>query len=268
MLLPELVYQTSLELAHAGDCSLLGVAPDLTVYVEEIYTEDCWIAQHAIRPDGKWLKSVDEHTGTNTNVQPLPLPNGTVKPQGGWAAMRLNFAGPRHKGMRIPERVMDMVKSVTVAEKMLLTEKLGLNVLPPMILGIAESFVVAEAKLQYPHLYVVCRRMRLAYALEDVLIGRDKHPYDYDTHIFYVAHLYDKEADGDEIRLDLALEGLPGVKLYRPMDCLITQEHLFIADGGGEAVDNPQKSRVHIWKINRSEGDTVTRIIRNYPARE
>lgn len=250
MLLPELHYKTTLNLLYTGDCSLLGVSDDLTVYVEEIYTEDCWIAQHAISPDGQFLASMDEQGGANTKVTPLHLPANIAKPHSGWHTMNLNYLGPRHRGMRIAERILDMLKPISIHEKMALVKRMMPNMPVGSILGLAESFVVAEARFAHPHVYMVCRRVRVAYALPEPKISTDNHPYDYDTMVFYITHPYDK-SDTDDVLLDMAFNSLPEVTFLRPMDCLIAHNHLYIADGG----QDDAVSRVHIWEIAQTGAD-------------
>jgi hypothetical protein len=239
-----LTYQSSIELPHSGDCGLLGVSPDLTLYVEEIYTEDAWIAQHAVTLEGTFLESVDEDYGKNTEVMPLVIPDGSIQAQSGTQTIKtLNFTGARHRGLREDDRITDVVHPFSVGEKMTLVQQLGLSIMPPQLLGIAESYVLAEAELQRPYRYVVCRRVRLAYALPNPQLDENGQSYDYDTYILYIAHLFDRR--NEEVSFIESLQSLPEADLYRPMDCLITKNYLFVADGGGETRNN----RIHMWKI-------------------
>ncbi len=70
-----------------------------------------------------------------------------IKPQTGWHTMALNFAGPRHRGMRAPERTLDLVRPLSIQEKMALIDRFRLDVPPPLLLGIAESYVLAETPI-------------------------------------------------------------------------------------------------------------------------
>jgi hypothetical protein len=241
-------FLTTLSLRHNGDCSLLGVTPTLTIFVEEVYGEDGWLAQHAITLDGTFIASVDESFGTATELAPLSLPGNLVEPKRGWHTMALNFTGPRHRGLRGPERLDDLVRPFSIQEKIALVKQLELDVLPPLLLGLAESYVLAEAPIRTPNLFVVCRRLRLVYVLSEVKEDSAGERYDYDTTVLYVAHLFDRAAEQEPPLSDVGT-GLTGIALYRPMDCLICKEHLFIADGGG----NNRDSAVHVWRIQGVE---------------
>ncbi len=236
-------YVTSLPLKHTGDCCLLGVTPDLTIFAEEIYDEEGWVAQHALRLDGEFRQSVDEVFGINETIQPLALPADLVKSQTGWQTMALNFAGPRHRGLREPERVFDLVRPLTIQEKMTLVQQLQLELPPPLVLGLGESYVLAEAMLIRPNLYFVCRRLRIAFALPEEQLDADQQPYDYDTYVLYLAHFYDRT---EELSFTSLLADLTDVPLHRPMDCLRVGDHLFIADGG----DQDRLSAIHVWRID------------------
>ena len=65
------------------------------------------------------------------------------------------------------KRLLDLVRVLSIDEKMAVIDKFKLNIIPPMLIGVAESYVLAEAELQRPNLYFVCRRMRLAIALPE-----------------------------------------------------------------------------------------------------
>lgn len=239
-----LEHLTTLQLLHNGDCSLIGVASDLTVYVEEVYGEEGWLAQSAFTLDGAMVTSVDEDYGAKTELSPLPLPGGLVEPQRGWHTMVLNFTGARHFGLRGPERLDDLVRPFSVPEKIALVNLLELDIMPPMLLGLAESYVLAEALITPPNEFVVCRRVRVAYALPEERVDETGTPYDYDTLVLYVAHIFNPTAE-QEPPLSDVLQGIAGVRLYRPMDCLIAQDHLFLADGG----DEQRNSAVHVLRI-------------------
>ena len=147
---PVLEHLTTLQLQHNGDCSLIGVAPDLTIYVEEVYGEEGWLAQLALTLEGTILATVDENYGAETELSPLALPVKLVEPQRGWHTMALNFTGARHLGLRGPERLDDLVRPFSIPEKIALIHVLELDILPPMLLGLAESYVLAESPLIHP----------------------------------------------------------------------------------------------------------------------
>lgn len=201
---------TSLPLAHTGDCGLIGIAADLTIYAEEMYGEDGWLAQHALKLSEKTIAFSDENSGLNRDFEILQLPDDLARSQPCKHTTALNFGGARHRGMREPERIAELVRPLTIQTKMTLIERLKLNIMPPMLLGIAESYVLAEAPLMSPDVFMVCRRLRLAYILTQVKADADHQPYDYDTLVLYIAHDYNPSID-DEIPPERALAGLPGV---------------------------------------------------------
>jgi hypothetical protein len=243
---------TTLPLKHEGDCSLLGMMPEQALYVEEVYGEHGWMAQHELSLDGTITRSVDEADGANDadDLRPLDLPPGIVRPKTGWHTMALNFAGPRHRGLRAPERILDLVRTLSIEEKIALIQKFKLDVIPPMLLGIAESYVLAEAELQRPNLYFVCRRLRLAVALSEQRLDEENQPYDYETVVIYLAHFYDCKL---EPLLKDILPDLTSVPLHRPMDCLLINGQLCIADGGSGAGSERRLSAIHLWQVERPE---------------
>ena len=233
----------SFPLAHAGDCSLLGLDAEGTLYVEEIYG-DGWMAQHALCADGTIRATVDERGGEVDHLQPLPLPDDLIRPRAGWHSMKLNYSGPRQRGQREPERVLDLVKPLTFAEKLLLHERYGLDQ-PPLLLGLAESYVLAEAPLDGAGLFAVCRRVRIAAALPQPQVDADGLAYDYDTRVLYFAHLFDRDSLDTPALFD-PNAGLVSDALRRPMDCLIAGDRLYVADGG----DSERLSAVRVFHLH------------------
>lgn len=236
---------TTIPLRHNGDCSLIGVTPDGMIYAEEVYGDDAWVAQHALKPDGTVVESIDELDGT-AEIRALDLPPVIAKPKTAWQTMTLNFAGARHRGMREPERLLDLVQTLSFEEKLTLVERLNPKVAPPYLLGIAESYVLSEAPIARPALYFVCRRVRLALALPEAQIDADGQPYDYDTPVIYLAHFYDCN---EALRVSDCLADLTGVPLHRPMDCLLVGDLLYIADGGSDE----RPSAIHVWQVELPE---------------
>lgn len=244
---PNLTHKITISLQYNEDCNILGVTPERKLYVEESYSPDAWIAQHLYQLDGTHIKSVDEDFGKNTALSPLDLPPTLIRPKPGWHCMSLNFTGPRHRGLRGPERIVETVRSLAIQSKMAFAERFNLQLPPPMILGLAESYITSEIELIRPHLYFVCRRVRIAYALPKQQFDSDGEPYDYDTKVIYLAHFYDKD-HGFDPPIDSYFDALPDIQLNRPMDCLLYDNHLIIADGGNGIIS----SRIHIFEINLS----------------
>lgn len=232
----------SIPLKQYGDCNIVGVTPDGEIYVEEIYSDDGWTIQHKIRPNGEIITSYDEQEPSSHH---LVMPSNLIKPMRVWNTMALNFAGARHRGKRSLERVDELVRTLTIHEKIALLKYLKLDILPSHLLGLAESYVLAEATVIHPNVFVVCRRLRAAYVLSSERIDEYGDPYDYDTQPFYVVHFYDRTGD-EEVSLTAMLDGFPNVTFCRPMDCMIAKNRLYVADGG----EAGRLSQLHIWSLD------------------
>ncbi len=241
-------YVRNIELLYNGAARLRGVlpgtAPEFRLFVEEIYSEDDWFAHHVLTLGGEHLQTVDERYGENRHAHPIPLPNGTAIPGTVRSTAFLNFAGVRLRGMREAERVAETARALGVRDKLAIIARFGLTFSPMMLLGTAESTVLAEAQIG-PELFVVCRRMRVVYALPQPETDRDRQPYDYESLTFYVAHPVTLDEDPT---LETAFAGLPGVVMDNPMDCMAAGGYLLVAEGGSEA----QRSRVHLWQLSSS----------------
>jgi hypothetical protein len=242
-----LIHLAALPLRYAGDCTLLGVSADHQIYVEEIYGEQGWIAQHQIDMERGIIASIDEASGTRAVRQPLALPPDAVKPRSCWNTMKLNYAGPRQRGLREPERLLEMLRPISTADKINVVNQLRLNVPPPLLLGIAESYVLSEACVLPPDVFFVCRRIRLAVALETPKRDEEGLLYDYDTLAIHTAHFYDRAADSEPALID-ALTALPGARLRHPMDCIVRDDHLFVSDSARGDPNTP--SQIHVWRID------------------
>lgn len=232
-------YHACLPLAHHGDCALLGITPALAVYAEEIYGEEGWLAQQARRLDGAVIAQMDEQAGQ----MPLALPPDMVRPEAPCHTLALNFSGPRWRGLCAADRIGDTVRPLPLVSKISLGQRLGLA--PPLLLGVAESRVLAEVALT-PADWLVCRRVRLAFRLAQPRRDADGLPYDYDTLALYVIHTWSPASDeGDEPLPDSAFAGLPGAALRRPQGCLAAYGYLLVADGGTP----DHRAAVHVWRL-------------------
>jgi hypothetical protein len=248
-----LTHVLTVPLRHDGDCSIVGITPEGTVYVEEIYGEDGWVALHKISSDGSIKASADEESGANIPLTPLAVPLDLSKPTRVWNTMSLNYAGARHRGLRGLERVDELARTLAIVEKLALIKHLNLDILPPQLLGLVESYVLAEAEVVHPHLFFVCRRARVAYVLPSERADVNGNPYDYDTQAFYGVHFYNRSSDDDPPMTDM-LEGLPGVTLSRPMDCMIWGNRLYVADGGDPDIE--RICHLHVWTLDLPETES------------
>lgn len=245
-----LKYLTSLPLNHNGDCALLGITPDEIIYAEEVYGDDGWMAQHALKLDGARIATIDERAGENQVLSPLLLPADLIAPQPPRIAVKLNFTGPRWRGLRSADRIDDMVYPLDIAAKFDLVRRLTLPIPAPLLIGVAESRVLAEAQLE-ADCWLVCRRLRLAYALPQPHIDSDGVAYDYDTLPLYLAHLFFPQSDQENLLPVTAFDGLPDIELVRPMDCLTWHNLLLVAEGG-----TPERpSAIHSWRLRAADSD-------------
>ncbi|MDX2162688.1 MAG: hypothetical protein SF162_15315 [bacterium] len=239
----------TIDLLYTGDCSILGVMPDGAVYAEEMYGDDGWLAQHEIDPSGQVVRTVDERSGSALPIQPLDVPESAKVPARGWHTMPLNYAGPRHRGLRGLERVDELVQTLSIPDKIALIARLRLSIPPPMLIGLAESYVLSEAEILHPDWFIVCRRVRFAHALPERQTDADGQPYDYDTRPLYIAHAVNRADDETTPRTGIFEPISP--ELHRPLDCVISGSRLYISDGGDSATG--RTSKIHIWTLQRPD---------------
>lgn len=225
----------------------MGVTLDGVLYIAETYGTDDYLAYHRIQAaDGTFLETRDEAEGRQVISRPK-LPPDALKTAPVQHSTLLNFTGPRYRGQRETDRIGDVVQQLTMQEKMALVERLQLGIMPPMLLGLAESVVLSEAVLSTGQ-FVVCRRLRFAYLLSETHYDDDGSPYDYDSKSLHTAHTYTPDDDAPSITQ--ALDGLPGATLHQPMDCLTVGNHLYIADSGSTADhEGDVNSAIHVWEL-------------------
>jgi len=240
-------HERSFALQHPGAPSLIGATQDGQVLVEEIYGDEGWLAQGHYDRDGTLLRSVDEDHGRCHLIEQLPLPADLTPPARGWHTMRLNFAGPRHRGNRELERVDSMVQPLSIAEKIAIGQYISGSLTPMKLIGLAESYVLAECQIVPPSLFVVCRRLRYAYAIDPQSVTDGEATIDYDTRIVHIMQLIDLKDDAEGPISD-HLGQFAGVDLKRPMDCLLVGNRLFVADGGDPALG--RLAHIHIWRVD------------------
>ena len=238
----------TIELPHAGDCALLGVDREGCVYVEELYGEQDWLAQHKISLSAGLLESVDEQCGTVPPPAPLPLPALRASPSKMNVFDHLNFAGARWRGRMADERIKDLLRDLSIAEKIALVDYLDWEIDPLRLLGIAESIVLSCCPYSDGG-YLICRRIRVAYRLP--VAQRADHgldpDYDYDS---VEAHLLHR-LPADALELPDLTECLTEFDLCRPLDCMRLDGKVYLADGGEGAI----KSALHVFEIETSDDE-------------
>ena len=219
----EFTHKKTLELPHHGQAHILGLAPDNTLYVEEFY-QDVFLAQHHIAMDGTILQTIDERDGTQVpNWFTFPLDctlpdHPTDHP--------LNKKSVRLRGMRETDRISEWVQPLSIMEKMPLIQQLGLAFPAMMLLGIAESHVLAQATIRKNH-QLVCRRVRLAYALPEIQYDAYGMPFDYDCLTLHLLHDYDAD---ETPPLHTLLSAFAPVQ--QPLDCLFQGSKLYVTEAG------------------------------------
>ena len=241
--MPILIYKSAIALPRSGQCALLGVASDGTIYTE-IYYDDTWVAWYGLRADGTILTTGDEEAGRNHQFK-RPAVEMVAAPEAVPRSHPLNYAGARLRGSRQLERVDDLMYPLDVSTKIRLVEVFKLPMMPMQLLGLAESNVLSMATFPTGGLQLVCRRLRLAYALPTPQTDPDGKPYDYDTISIYLGHLYQPSRDEDLITT--LFETLPGPALSQPTDVMVTATHVLIAVSS----DDHQVCQVHIWDVRQ-----------------
>jgi hypothetical protein len=226
-----MIYKETFFLNYSEDCALVGVSPTGLIVVD-LMTE-----LHTIRqirtPNGMITAEGDAN---------LPLPPDLIRPAPVSLDHPANYRGARLRGVRAQDRIDDLVLPLAMPEKMNLVRQLKLNIIPPLLLGLAESTVLSTACLPGRDLTLICRRVRLAYALSAPRTDENGVAYDYDTHTCYLVHAY---APGDDRPLSDLLSGLPGADLRHPSDVVVAGDWLVIADpalGTGN-------SQLHVWSL-------------------
>ena len=230
-------------LLYEGDCRLLGITPDGTIYAEELYGEDDWLAQHRLSQIDGILESVDEAWGNNLKMDLLKLPDNLIRPYPVNSSHPLNFTGARLRGKRVDERIDELLLPLEMDEKIELIDYMEWDISPGQLLGIAESVVLAQTPTHQPDISILCRRVRLAYALPQHKIASNNE-YDYDVLSLYLVHEYNP-ADHDTSPLVDCLDSIDDVLLLRPMDCLYYASRLYVADGG----EDEDVSAIHIFEL-------------------
>jgi hypothetical protein len=234
---PTLRLAFSQALHHDGDCALIGVdAHRGRVAIEEYY--DDWLAQYAFNADGTLIAVSDEETGMNPTPEPLPDVDLYIAPPPVGNAAALNYTGGRWRGLREEDRVSEMARPLTIGEKLAL-KRFGI---PTPILGLAESYVLAEARIT-GHWSVIVRRVRVAFAVprsED----EEGESFDYDSLPIYLAQWFNNSGDITEAPLDQRVIALG----TRPMDAQYDPVHnrLYIADGG----EIPRSGALYAYSVS------------------
>lgn len=226
------------DLLYAGDCKLLGVTDNGDIYVEELYGDDDWLAQHHILTNEGIVETVDEAEGNNLNIKVFELPEGLIQPRAKPCCPQLQFSGARLRGLRADERIAELVQPLSIEDKIELTEFMEWDIEPLQLIGIAESVILSHTKVSEKST-IVCRRVRIAYQL-----AKPEVTHDYDSMDVYLLHEYQPEDDPMPELVD-CLNDIDDVVLLRPMDCLFHMGRLYVADGG----EDDDVSAIHIFQL-------------------
>lgn len=231
----------TVELAHSGDCHLRGLTPEGLIFVEELYGEDDWLAQHKLSASAGIIESVDESYGSNQITAPMKLPADIVPVSKRGLFDHLDFCGARSRGLATSERVDKLVRGISVAEKIAMTDYMGWDVDPMRLTGIAESRILSTSAMTRAR-YVVCRRIRVIWRLPQMQTDRHGFSYDYDSLPIHLVHDLPSDAT---VLPDLA-DCTEEVDFCRPLDCIYALGKLYVADGG----DGDVPSAVHVFAHN------------------
>ncbi|RMG75978.1 MAG: hypothetical protein D6711_05275 [Chloroflexi bacterium] len=201
--------------------ALLGAGEQGEIYLEAFNNDD----------DPTYLKIIKD-TPVPITEHPRQL---TYTPTRSPQTKLLNYRGARWRGIQATERIRDTVIPLTISEKMHLISHFQLKISPPQIIGIAESYVLSDVALIPDQVYLVCRRLRIAYGLIQPKTDDTNQLYDYDTILLHIAQIYDLADDLTLEHLDNRLWDIP---VLNPLDCLRYQNNVILLDG----------YQVHIWE--------------------
>ncbi len=248
-----LCHLRTIELRYNGLCGLIGVDGRLRIYAEESYG-DGWHAQYIISMDGDFIAVADQESGANPDIEPLPRSSDLKTPRPAWASMHLNYGGAPHRGEYARDDIARLARPLSYGEK----EKLiGLGYFPDMpfhlILGVVESYVLSETTVD-ADLFLICRRLRIAYLLQEPVTGPEGSRYDYDTHVLHLAQWFDQSKPEMPLEYTLLDEESAGISMNSPTEGVFRDGYLFLADSGMGR--DGLVSCIHIWEvIPESDGD-------------
>jgi hypothetical protein len=230
-------HERTIPLLHPAQCSLTGVTVNWHIYTDEI-EPDSYVTQHHYNASGALIERAIEREGHDW----LTLPENLLSPR--WPQQHpLDYSGARWRGLRETERVQSLARSLSIMQKMTLIQHLGLSISPMQLMGIIESRVLCETRLDET-LRLVCRRVRLARALPEIEYDDENQPYDYDSPVLYLLHPYSAETQSAP-PLDECLNGFSGVDLMHPQDCFYYEGRLLVCD----ASDGTHNSRLVLYRV-------------------
>src|SRR5690349_9770854 len=119
-------HQTTIPLFHQGDCHILALSSETSVYVEEFYDEG-YVAQHHII-NGAIIASIDEDEGQR-DIVPFKLPDNGILPDRP-GKHPLNYSGLRVRGLREEEHLQDWIIPLSLLQKMPLLTTLNWAIAP------------------------------------------------------------------------------------------------------------------------------------------
>jgi len=225
LIVPDVTLCKTIPLAHISECAIAGLYADGRIAVEEFY--DDWLARSLFSADGTLLMFSDEGAHENDSAPDFdlaPFPAGLNPPPPIGRASVLSYEIGRWRGLRDDERIASPYK------------------IPGVIMGTAESYVLAEAVIR-PNLSLVCRRLRIAYALATPAYDASGAPYDYDTFVLHLAQWFDP-ATASAANCAPLDQPRPNVGAC-PMDAMYDGSRLYVVNGG----DAERLSALHLYEV-------------------
>jgi hypothetical protein len=218
MQIASLQFEHTIDLTLQAECWLEGVSHDGIIMVQDVDDQQRWL-----RLDGT---SLSPQTTVDFAIKPMmpsdhPLNWGIQRPE---------------SGCREHERTDNLVHPLAIHDKMVLCDRLGLSVPPPLLLGVGESRVLSLAS--WSSLTVICQRYQLVLAQPG--------SKNYTTLTQFVLRTYDPQEDPYAVSHWLN----PLLATCQPLDCTFAAGHLVVLDGG-ERCDTVNK--LHIWHVIDSE---------------
>jgi|GEM_PF-6828282 hypothetical protein len=228
-----LIHRHTFSANAAGDLNFIGCDKNDHL-IFEIYSEDHVRVEFA-------AFQLDGTPALLTAYHPAVIRRPQVTHSAG-----LSFRGPRQRGLRAEDRLDDMLKPLSVSERLHLANHLSRfgNTLP--ILGIAESRVRSDALVD-PECVLVCRQIVIARALPGTQVDEVGLPFDYDCISLDCAHLLTLPVDPDP-PVSTWFAPIGNQHLSNPVNCLRVKQHLMVVE---QCPGDRTRADVHCFTIDR-----------------
>lgn len=219
----KLVPHATIPLDFDAPAEVLGIAPDGTLYVEEFY-DDTWIRQHIIGPG---LQRHDTRDEQSPGFRPLNIPAELTRTSSTFPPLTFD-TGAFPQGNRVDSRVDDLVYPLDIAQKMALSERLGLQIPPPLLIGLLRSHIHSVTDFDETTI-IICRRITVACALASPETALDGTLLTYTSASLQVLQHINRHSPPDVTSLDGEIHAQG---LTHPLQALYHQQRLYVVNQG------------------------------------